>query len=110
MSAGRWDANRRKPTILNHRAGLAALAVAATELSTSDASTKPTNIPLGPNKLILKLFKTHLETNSQCLGIRKIGFGFYRVNRVTAVRVHANCTKHIVRVSYRYLPLPFLFK
>jgi len=91
------------------RASLAALAIAVVGLSADAAAAKP-SIPLGPNKLILKLCKPHYESNSQYLGIRKIGFRYYRVYRVTVVRVDALCHKHLVRVHYRYVPLPWFFK
>jgi hypothetical protein len=95
--------------MISLRASLAAVAIAVVGLSAGAASAKP-SIPLGPNKLILKLCKPHLETHSQYLGIKKIGFRYYRVYRVTVVHVHANCFKHVVRVYYRYVPLPFFFK
>ena len=91
------------------RASLAAIAIAVVGLSAGAAAAKP-SIPLGPNKLILKLCKPHYESNSQYLGIKKIGFRYYRVYRVTVVSVDALCRKHIVRVHYRYVPLPFFFK
>src|SRR5262245_11576357 len=91
------------------RASLAALAIAVVGLSAGPASAKP-SIQLGPNKLILKLCKPHFESHTQYLGIKKIGFRYYRVYRVTVVHVNANCTKHIVRVYYRYVPLPLFFK
>jgi hypothetical protein len=91
------------------RASLAAVAIAVVGLSAGTASAKR-SIPLGPNKLVLKLCKPHYETHSQYLGIKKIGFRYYRVYRITVVHVHLNCTKHIVRVHYRYVPLPFFFK
>lgn len=91
------------------RASLAAVAIAVVGLSAGAAAAKP-SIPLGPNKLILKLCKPHYETHSQYVGIRKIGFRFYRVYRITTVYVHVNCAKRIVRVHYRYVPLPFFFK
>jgi hypothetical protein len=92
------------------RASLAAVTIAIAGLAAGTASAKPVNLPLGPNKLVLKLCKPHLESHSRYLGIRKIGFRYYRVYRVTVVHVHANCTRHIVRVHYRYVPLPFFFK
>jgi len=91
------------------RASLAALAIAVVGLSAGAAAAKP-SIPLGPNKLILKLCKPHYESHSQYLGIKKIGFKYYRVYRVTVVYVNALCRKHIVRVYYRYVPLPWFFK
>ena len=91
------------------RASLAALAIAVVGLSAGAAAAKP-SIPLGPNKLILKLCKPHYESHSQYLGIKKIGFKYYRVYRVTVVYVNALCRKHIVRVHYRYVPLPWFFK
>lgn len=91
------------------RASLAALAIAVVGLSAGAAAAKP-SIPLGPNKLILKLCKPHYESHSQYLGIKKIGFRYYRVYRVTVVRVDALCHKHLVRVHYRYVPLPWFFK
>jgi hypothetical protein len=91
------------------RASLAALAIAVVGLSAGAASAKPVNIPLGPNKLILKLCKPHYESHSQYLGIKKIGFKFYRVYRVTVVHVNALCKKTLVRVHYRYVPLPWFF-
>jgi hypothetical protein len=91
------------------RASLAAIAIAVVGLSAGAAAAKP-SIPLGPNKLILKLCKPGLQSHSQYLGIKKIGFRYYRVYRVTVVHVHANCFKHVVRVYYRYVPLPFFFK
>ena len=92
------------------RLSLAALALAVIGISAAGASASPVNVPLGPNKLILKLCKPHYETNSQYLGIRKIGFRFYRVYRVTVVYVDLKCHKHLIRVHYRYVPLPFFFK
>lgn len=91
------------------RASLAAIAIAVVGLSAGAAAAKP-GLPLGPNKLILKLCKPHFESHSRYLGIRKIGFRYYRVYRITVVHVHANCFKHVVRVHYRYVPLPFFFK
>ena len=93
------------------RASLAALAAATAVavVGLSAAAAKP-SIPLGPNKLILKLCKPHYESHSQYLGIKKIGFRYYRVYRVTVVSVDALCHKHLVRVHYRYVPLPFFFK
>ncbi len=96
--------------MISLRASLAAIAVAAASLSAGTASAKPANVQIGPNKLILKLCRPHFETNSQYVGIRKIGFRFYRVYRVTTVHVHVNCFKHVVRVSYRYVPLPIFYK
>lgn len=93
------------------RASLAALAAAASVavVGLSASAAKP-SIPLGPNKLILKLCKPGYQTNTQYLGIKKIGFKFYRVYRITVVHVHANCFKHVVRVHYKYVPLPWFFK
>lgn len=91
------------------RASLAALAIAVVGLSAGAASAKPANIPLVPNKLIVKLCKPHYESHAQYLGIKKIGFKFYRVYRVTVVYVNVLCKKRIVRVYYRYVPLPWFF-
>ena len=96
--------------MISLRASLAALTIAAAGLSAGAASAKPVNVPLGPNKLVLKLCKPHFESNAQYIGIKKIGFRYYRVYRVTVVHVHVNCFKHIVRVHYRYVPLPYFFK
>ena len=90
------------------RLSLAALAMAVAGISASGAEAGPINVV--PNKLVLKLCQPGFHTNTQYLGIRKIGFRFYRVYRVTVVHVHANCLRHIVRVHYRYVPLPFFFK
>ncbi len=90
------------------RLSLTALALAVAGFSAAGASAAPINA--GPNKLVLKLCQPGFQTNSQYLGIRKIGFRFYRVYRVTVAHVHANCFRHIVRVHYRYVPLPFFFK
>ena len=92
------------------RLSIAAVAIALAGFAGSSASAKPVNVPLGPNKLVLKLCKPHLESHTQYLGIKKIGFRYYRVYRVTVVHVHANCFKHVVRVYYRYVPLPWFFK
>lgn len=90
------------------RLSLAAVAMAVVGISAVGASAKPL-IPIGPNKLTL-LCAPGFKTNSQYLGIKKIGFRFYRVYRITVVHVHANCFRHVVRVHYRYVPLPFFFK
>jgi hypothetical protein len=90
------------------RLSLAALAMAVAGISAGAAEATPINVV--PNKLILKLCQPGFQTHSQYLGIRKIGFRFYRVYRVTVLHVHANCFKHVVRVHYRYVPLPFFFK
>lgn len=90
------------------RLSLAALAMAVVGISAAGAEAKPIN--LVPNKLVLKLCSPGFQTTTQYLGIRKIGFRFYRVYRVTTVHVHPNCFKHVVRVHYRYVPLPFFFK
>ena len=90
------------------RLSLAALAMAVAGISASGASAAPINV--GPNKLILKLCKPHFESHSQYLGIRKIGFRFYRVYRVVVTYTDIRCHKRIVRVHYRYVPLPFFFK
>ncbi len=92
------------------RASLAALAIAVVGLAGGAASAKPLNVPLVPNKLILKLCKPHYETHTQYLGIVKIGFKYYRKYRITVVYVNAFCKKHIVRVHYRYVPLPWFFR
>lgn len=92
------------------RLSLAALALAVIGISAAGASASPVNIPLGPNKLILKLCKPHYETHTQYLGIRKIGFRFYRVYRVVVTYTDLRCRKHIVRVHYRYVPLPLFFR
>lgn len=91
------------------RASLAALAIAVVGLSAVGAAEAKPSIPLGPNKLILKLCKPHYESHSQYLGIKKIGFKYYRVYRITVVYVNAFCKKHIVRVHYKYVPLPWFF-
>jgi hypothetical protein len=91
------------------RLSLAAVAMAVVGISAVGASAKPV-YPLVPNKLILKLCKPHYETHSQYLGVRHIGYRYYRVYRITVVYVNAFCKKHIVRVHYRYVPLPFFFK
>jgi hypothetical protein len=89
------------------RLSLAALALAVVGISAGTASAAPLNP--GLNKLTL-LCAPGFKTNSQYLGIKKIGFRFYRVYRITVVHVHANCFRHVVRVHYRYVPLPFFFK
>jgi len=91
------------------RALLAATAIAVVGLAAAGASAKPA-IPLGPNKLVLKLCFPHYETKTQYLGIKKIGFKFYRVYRITKIHVHANCFKHVVSVHYKYVPLPWFFR
>jgi hypothetical protein len=90
------------------RLSLAALAMAVVGFSAAGASAGPINVL--PNKLILKLCKPHYETHSQYLGIRHIGYRYYRVFRVVVTYTDIRCHKHIVRVHYRYIPLPFFFK
>ena len=90
------------------RLSLAAVAMAVVGISAASAEAKPINVV--PNKLVLQLCKPGFQTTTQYVGIKKIGFRFYRVYRITTVHVHANCFKHVVRVHYRYVPLPFFFK
>ncbi len=91
------------------RASLAAAAIAVIGLAgAASADAKPA--PVGPTKLILKLCKPHFESKTQYLGIKKIGFKYYRVYRITVFYVNKFCKKTLVRVHYRYVPLPWFFK
>ncbi len=91
------------------RASLAALAIAVVGLAGGAASAKPA-LPLIPKPPIVKLCKPHFETHTQYLGIKKIGFKYYRVYRITVVYVNLLCKKRVVRVHYKYVPLPWFFR
>jgi hypothetical protein len=87
------------------RASLAAAAIALIGIAgAGTASAKPL-IPIGPNKLVLKLCYPHYETKVQFVGIRKIGHRFFRVYRVMTIWVDRLCRRHVVSVRYRLVPL-----
>lgn len=97
--------------ITSLRTTLAAAAIAMIGIAgAGTASAKPLNPNLGPNKLVLKLCHPHFESSTHYVGIRKIGFRFYRVYRVSTIFVSRLCTKRIVRVHYRYVPLPIFLR
>ena len=61
-----------------------------------------------PVKPIFHLCKPHYETNTQYLGIRKIGFHYYRVFRITTVYVNVFCRKSVVSVRVDVSPAAVL--
>ena len=87
-------------------ASLAALAIAFVGMAgAGSASAKPIQA-----KPLIHLCKPHYETHTQYLGIRHIGYRFYRVYRIETDFVNVLCRKHTVRVNYRYVPVPFYFQ
>ena len=90
------------------RASLAAAAIALIGLvGAGTAAAKPV-LPTVPVKLFPKFCHPHFETKVQFVGIKKIGFKYYRVYRVTKIYVNRFCFKHVVSVKYIYVPLPWL--
>ncbi len=88
------------------RASLAAIAIAFAGLAgAGSASAKPILV-----KPIIHLCKPHFEKHVQYLGIRHIGYRFYRVYRIEVDYVNILCQKRVVRVYYRYLPVFYLNK
>ena len=92
------------------RASIAAAAIALAGLAGAGTAAAKPILPHLPVKPILHLCKPHYETNSQYLGIRKIGFHYYRVYKVTTVYVNVFCHKTVVRVRIVYRPLPWHFR
>ncbi len=86
------------------RASLAALAIAVAGAAGAGSASAKTLQP------IIHFCKPHYETHTQYIGIRHIGYRFYRVYRVVVDYVDIRCHKHIVRVYYRYVPLWFFHK
>ena len=89
------------------RASLAAVVIALAGLAGAGTAAAK---PILPVKPFLHLCHPHYETNSQYLGIRKIGFHFYRVYKVTTVYVNVFCHKTVVRVRIVYRPLPWFHR
>ena len=89
------------------RAYLAAAAIALVGIAGAGAASAK---PVLPAKLVLKLCHPHNETKVRYVGIKKIGHKYYRVYRITKIHVARHCHRHVIGVSYRYVPLPFFFK
>jgi len=89
------------------RASLAAAAIALIGLvGAGSAAAKPL-LPTLPVKFFPKLCHPHYETKVQYLGIKKIGFKYSRVYRVTKIYVNRFCFNYVVSVKYLYVPLPW---
>jgi hypothetical protein len=87
------------------RATLAAAAIALVGLAGAGTAAAKPAIPLGPNKLVLKLCHPHYETKVQFVGYRKIGHRWYRLYKITKIYVDKLCRKHVVSVRFRLVPV-----
>jgi hypothetical protein len=91
------------------RASLAAAAIALVGLAGAGTAAAKPLVPIGPAKIAIKLCIPHFETKVQYVGIKKIGFFYYRLYRVTVIYVDKFCHKRVVRVYYRLVRIPFPF-
>lgn len=86
------------------RAYLAAAAIALVGIAgAGTASAKPAVV--GPAKLFLKLCHPHVETKVQFVGIKKIGYKYYKVYKITKIYVNRLCRKKVISIGYKYVPL-----
>jgi hypothetical protein len=86
----------------------AALAIAGIAAAGS-ASAAPLNPAVAPNKLAIKFCIPHVKKYTRYLGIKKIGYRYYRVYATYTIYTNRYCKKTIY-VSYKYVPLPWFYK